>query len=92
MRVRSKWSELLVATGALSLIVAGSVALAQPGGGAGPEELIGRDQATIELAWIDADGTTGTETITLDLTNAPDQATSDPSPGSVDPPSDPLKS
>lgn len=34
MRVRSKWSKLLVARGALALIVAGGVALAQPGDGA----------------------------------------------------------
>ena len=92
MMDRSKWSKLLVATGALSLLIAGGVALAQPGGDAGPEEQIVRDQTTIELAWIDADGTTGTETITLDLSDAPDQATSDPSPESLDPPNDPLKS
>ena len=92
MRVRSKWSKLLVARGALALIVAGGVALAQPGDGAGPGDRIVRDQATIERSWIDADGETGTETITLDLSDAPDQAASEPSPESVDPPRDPLKS
>ena len=92
MMDRSKWSKLLVATGVLSLIVAGGVALAQPGSDAGPEQQIVRDKTTIELAWIDADGTTGTETITLNLTDAPDQAASDPSPESVDPQRDPLKS
>lgn len=94
MKHRGKRVRVLAATGAAALIVAGGVALAQPGDGwdAGPEQRIVRDQGTIELAWMDADGAMGTDTVALDLTDRPDQADSGPSPQSVDPPQDPMKS
>lgn len=93
MSYRSRIARIAAATGALALIVAGGVALAQTnGGGTGSEDRIVRDEVTFEVAWMDADGTTGTETIVLDLTDAPDQAASEPSPPCVDPPKDPLKS
>lgn len=93
MSYRSRIARIAAATGALALIVAGGVTLAQSGGGeAGSDDQVVRDEVTIELAWIDADGTTGTETIVLDLTDAPDHAASEPSPASIDPPQDPMKS
>lgn len=59
MSYRKRIGTILAGTGALALVVAGGVALAQPGGGeAGPEDHVVRDEVTIELAWIDADGTT----------------------------------
>lgn len=94
MNHHSKVRNLVLASGALSLVIAGGLALAQPGDGgdASPGIEIVRDDATIELAWIDADGTTGTEAVILDVTDAPDHNASGPSPSHADPPEDPLKS
>ena len=69
---------------ALALALTGGVALAQQGGEGGTEtgtEEIVTDEATIVVAWMDANGEEGTESYTL---SAEEQATthaeSDPSP------------
>ena len=72
---------------ALALALAGSAALAQDGGGTdsaatetGVEEIV-TDEATIEVAWKDANGEEGTESYTLSAEEqATDHAESDPSP------------
>lgn len=86
MKHRSKRTRFLAATGELALIVAGGES------GAGPVEQIVRDRHRFEVSWIDADDTTGTETIAIDLRDAPGQASSDPSPKGTDSPNDPMTS
>ena len=87
MQQRKRLTRLAAGAGVLALVVAGGVALAQPGddAGDGAEQRIVRDESTFEVAWLDADGRTGVETITLDLSDAPDEASSDPSPPGATP-------
>ncbi|MCY4619798.1 MAG: hypothetical protein OXD50_14800 [Chloroflexi bacterium] len=80
--------------GVLAAVVAGGVTLVQPDGDTqrGPDDQIVRDEVTFEIAWQDADGRTGIETVALGLSEAGDQASNDPSPASVEPEPDPAKS
>ena len=91
---RSGLARLAAGTGVLALVLAGGVALAQPhdGGQTGPSTQIVRDQATLDVAWLDADGDSGVETTTLGLSDAPDEAASAPSPLSAQPVADPANS
>ena len=79
----------LAGTLALALALAGGAALAQEGGGGGTDpgsagtgvEEIVTDEATIEVAWKDANGEEGVESYTLSAKEqATDHAESDPSP------------
>ena len=80
-----------VLAGALALVLAlaGGAALAHEGGGGGTHpgasdtgaEQIVTDKATIEVAWLDANGEEGFESYTLTAEQqATDHAESDPSP------------
>ena len=82
-------AAVLAAALALALALAGGAALAQEGGGGetdpaatetGVEEIV-TDEATIEVAWLDANGEEGVESYTLSAEErATDRAESDPSP------------
>lgn len=93
MMQRNRLARLAAGAGVLALVVAGGVALAQPGddSGDGSAQRIVRDEASFEVMWMDADGRTGVETITLDLSDAPDEASSEPSPPGVEPEREPAK-
>ena len=94
MQQRKRLTRLAAGAGVLGLVVAGGVALAQPGddSGDGAEQRIVRDESTFDVAWRDADGRSGVETITLDLSGTPDEASSEPSPPGVETERDPAKS
>ena len=88
MNQRNRLAKLLAGTRVLAPVVAGGVALAQPGddAGDGSEDRIVRDEAAFEVAWRKAAGRTGVETITLDLSlsDAPNEAATEPSSLSVE--------
>ena len=90
MNQRNRLAKLLAGTRVLAPVVAGGVALAQPGddAGDGSEDRIVRDEAAFEVAWRKADGRTGVErrTITLDLSlsDAPNEAATETSSLSVE--------